>query len=476
MANHPYNNKRAGYWLSSHEPQLQPRAKLNEDIHADIAIVGAGFTGLWTAWYLKKHAPQLSIAVLEAEVAGFGASGRNGGWLMGSMEGVDSLVEGLSPSRRQDVHTLCYGIIDEVRAFTLEQNLDCDLQQGGAIYAAARYPEQLESMQELLAYFRSCGYDESAYHWLSKDELAKQLRIKNGYGGIYTPHVAAINPAKLVRGLAVAVEQQGVVLYEHSAVTGFDQSTGLLKTVDGSVRADRVVLATEGFNQWLTMPRRYVLPIQSQILVTEPLTDALWDEIGLDRRQVFADGGRQSIYGQKTADKRLVFGARASYLYGGQVRYEYDLSDPSFNFHKDMLLTLFPMLSGSGLSCGWGGTLGVPRKFRPHAIFDPGSGIAMAGGYGGEGVGASNLIARTLVDLILERQTGLSNMPWAHRMAPGKALRRWEPEPFRWLMAKLVTQFFAWEEQLLSNPQAADWKKKMIRKTTGQLARIVHLH
>lgn len=201
-------------WMDQLEENLCPRPSLEQDLDVDVTIIGAGYTGLWTAYYLKRHAPELSIAIVEAQTAGFGASGRNGGWLMGNLLGEDRLLAGLSPERRRESFDLLHAIPDEVKAIIDREGIACDYRKGGALYCAARYPEQEVSLRRYLADLYGQGLNESDYRWLSPDELAQQLRVAKSYGGIFTPHVATLHPAKLVRGLARAVERMGVRIFE----------------------------------------------------------------------------------------------------------------------------------------------------------------------------------------------------------------------------------------------------------------------
>ena len=202
---------------------LTPRPSLQADLRADVVIVGAGYTGLWTAYYLKRQAPQLRIVVLEAETAGFGASGRNGGWLMGNILGEDRLLASLPAEQRRATFELLHGIPDEVASVTEREGIACDLRKGGVLYCAARYPEQLSGLQEHLRHLRGLGLGEDDYRWLEPTELAEQLRVAKPYGALYSPHCATLQPARLVRGLARCVEAMGVELYEQSRVSEWER-------------------------------------------------------------------------------------------------------------------------------------------------------------------------------------------------------------------------------------------------------------
>lgn len=460
------------FWFDTCQEQIQPRPALTTDIEVDVAIIGAGYTGLWTAYYLKQQQPTLSIAIVESETAGFGASGRNGGWLMGAIEGQGKYLAELPADERSKGFDLIFGIIDEVAKVSSRERIDCDLQRGGSIYAAARYPEQIAFMQDFLKHQHSLGLGEEDYRWLNRKELEQQIRIRNGYGGVYSPHCGVINPAKLARGLARSVEGKGVQIFEQSPVINVENRC--LKTAQGSIKANVIVPATEGFSAELMNIKQYVLPVQSLIIATEPLNSAQWAEIGMEQRPAFSDAGRLTTYGQRSADGRMIFGARGGYIFGGKVRHQFNLQDPEFRFHEQLLRDLFPSLQKTKITHGWGGTLGMARNNSPFALFDSATGIASAGGYGGEGVGASNLFGRTLADLILQRDSELTRMPWAFQQATHQqTLQRWEPEPLRWLAYKTILQCFSWEDDLYSKQNAAVWKKKLAGMLCSKLALLV---
>lgn len=452
-------------WMDQLDDPLQARPALEHDLDVNVAIIGAGYTGLWTAYYLKRQAPELKIAIIEAQTAGFGASGRNGGWLMGNLLGEDRLLAGLAAEQRRASYDLLHAIPDEVAQVLAREGIDCDYRKGGALYCAARYPEQEGSLRRYLDKLHAQGLTEADYRWLSPQQLAEQIRIAKPYGGIYAPHVATINPAKLVRGLARVVESMGVAIYENSPVTHWQ--SGSLRTTNASVRAGWVVPAVEGYANTLPPLGRYQLPVQSLIVATEPLPASTWDEIGLSHGQAFGESSRQVTYGQRTADNRLVFGARGGYQFAGRLRHNFDLTDSEVELRRYLFGELFPQLKNVRITHSWGGNLGMSRNFRPHMLCDPNTGIALSGGYGGEGVGATNLGGRTLADLILGRDTPLTHQPWVIRERGLNALKAWEPEPCRWLGYNAIIRSFVHEDQVLANPNSAPWRRKLATGVAG---------
>lgn len=456
----PYHN--TSFWASdlAHNNNFSHHTELQSDIDVDVAIIGAGYTGLWSAYYLKQAKPELSIAILEAQDVGFGASARNGGWLMASIEGQHELLEHLPLEERRRALQLIYGIIDETQRVCAKESIDCDLHRGGWLNIAARYPEQLPRLQQSLKNLHQLGHQPEDYDWLTATQVQQRLNIQNPYGGIFTPHTARIQPAKLVTGLAKAVERLGVKIYSNSAVKSFQ--TGQLNTDKATVNADIILPCTEGFSGETPNQKRFVLPIQSLIIATEPLSNDLWQEIGLNDNETFGDASRLSTYGQRTADNRLVFGARGSYQFGGKTKTRFEDSAETFDSIDKLLRESLPMLATADIPHRWGGTLGMTRTGAPHALFDKETGVGYAGGYGGEGVGASNLMARTLVDLVLQRNTDLVDMPWAYHGTLKQHIKRWEPEPLRWLGYSSILNVLEYEEKVLNNPQSPRWKRRTV--------------
>lgn len=455
-------------WMDQLDEPLAARPALSADLHADVAIIGAGYTGLWTAYYLKRQAPQLRIVILEGEIAGFGASGRNGGWLMGNLLGEDRLLADLPSAARQSAYALLHGIPDEVASVLTREGIACDYRKGGVLYCAARYPEQLTSLQQHLAELRAQGLGENDYRWLSADELSQQLRLANAYGAIHASHCATLQPAKLVRGLARCVAAMGVELYEQSRV--IDWQPGQVRTAAGSVRADWIVPAVEGYAASLPPLGKHQLPVQSLLVATEPLSKEVWANIGLERGQAFSENSRQVTYGQRSADDRLVFGARGGYRFGGQLRTDFNLNEDERGLRRYLFGELFPQLKQVRITHAWGGNLGMARRFHPHMLIDRKNGIALSGGYGGEGVGASNLGGHTLAELILGRSSELTGQPWVLDGQAISRLPRWEPEPLRWLGYNAIIQSFALEDRVLANPHSPAWRRKLASGLAGAMA------
>ncbi len=441
----PY--RRLSLWWDTLPGPVVPRAALPGDTDVDVAIVGAGFTGLWTAYALALADPGLRVAVVEREVAGFGASGRNGGWCSALFAASDARLardHGADAARR--MRRAMQATVDEVGRVAATEAIECHFEKGGTV-VAARTPAQVARALASVDEARTHGSGPDDVQWLGPEEARDVLGVADLLGATFTPHCAAIDPARLVRGLADAVERRGVAVHEGTTVTGIQPGgvgrRPLVRTEHGTVRADVVVRATEGYTARLPGERRILAPVYSLMVATEPLGEGFWDGAGLARRQTFADHRHLIIYGQRTADGRIAFGGRgAPYHLGSRVHRAYDRVPRVHEALRRTLTSLFPALGGVRLTHGWGGPLGVPRDWCPSVGFDRQTGEAWAGGYVGDGVSTANLAGRTLADLITGRRTDLVDLPWVGHRSP-----RWEPEPLRWLGVSAGLWVMQWADR-----------------------------
>ena len=386
--------------------------------------------------------------MLEAETAGYGASGRNGGWCSALFPAGPATLAALPGSSREAAiaqHRAMRATVDEVLAVADEEGIDARAQKGGTV-ALARTAVQWRRAQEEVAAARAWERGEDDVRLLGREEASHRLAATGVLGGTYTPDCAAIHPARLVRGLARAVERRGGVIHECTRVREIRPGTVL--TEHGTVRADVVVRATEGYTVGLDGQAREVVPVYSLVVATEPLGPEVWERIGLRERETFTDHRHLVIYGQRTADGRLVFGGRgAPYHFRSAIRPEFDREERVFSMLRQTLRELFPILGGAAFTHSWGGALGIPRDWVASVGLDRQTGLAWAGGYVGDGVATTNLAGRTLRDLVLGRESGLTGLPWVNHRS-----RRWEPEPLRWLgvNAGLRAMTFADAEERLT--------------------------
>jgi glycine/D-amino acid oxidase-like deaminating enzyme len=415
------------YWMSSVDDDLTPRPGLPGDLDVDVVIVGAGYTGLWTAYYLAAADPTLRVAVLEKEIAGYGASGRNGGWCSALFpKSVAALARRHGRDAAIALHRAMQTTVDEVGRVTAAEGIDCHYSKGGTV-ALARTPAQLTRARADIDQARAYGFGPDDLAELGAVEALELCGATQVLGGTYTPHCAAIHPARLVRGLAGAVARRRVAIYEGTAAR--ELRPGAVVTAGGTVRAAVVVRATEGYTPSLPGLRRTVAPVYSLMVATEPLPPSFWASAGLARRETFTDYRHLIIYGQRTVDDRLAFGGRgAPYHFGSRVRPEFDREPAVFAELRRVLGGLFPALGDVPVAHTWGGPLGVPSDWSASVGLDRSSGLAWAGGYVGDGVGTANLAGRTLADLITGADSDLTALPWVGHRSP-----RWAPEPLRWL-------------------------------------------
>jgi len=421
-------------WHDTIDDDFAPRPSLDGDREVDVAIVGAGYTGLWTAYHLVRTDPSVRVAVLEKEVAGFGASGRNGGWCSALFP---ASLKRMAAERGRDaairMQLRLHETVAEVGRISHEEGIDCHFDQGGYL-SVARNSAQLERVRDELADFRSWGFGDADHRLLDSHEVAEFAHVSDALGGSWTPHCAAIHPARLVRGLARVAERRGAVIHERTSAV--DVRSRRVVTPHGTVRAEHVVLATEGYTPTVAGRRRSIAPVYSLMTATEPLPDEVWAQIGLEGRTTFADNRHLTIYGQRTRDGRIAFGGRgAPYHYASKVSPDFDRDARVHTMLRRILVELFPVLADVTFTHAWGGNLGVPRDWFPSVRHDRHTGLAFAGGYVGDGVATSALAGRTLAAMITgEDPEDLTSLPWA-----GRTSRDWEPEPLRWLGVNAVT-------------------------------------
>jgi glycine/D-amino acid oxidase-like deaminating enzyme len=445
-------------WHETAPGSLTPRPALPGDRDADVAIVGAGFTGLWTAYYLLQADPTLRVTVLESEMAGFGASGRNGGWCSALFPvGWSALAREHGSTAARAQYRAMVDSIDEVIRAAGHEGIDADIARGGTV-VLARSNAQLARAVGEVDEAQTFGVELTQ---LGADEAGQRLNATSVLGATYTPHCAAIHPAKLVRGLAEAVIRHGAQLYEQTPVRAIEP--GRAATSTGTVRADVVIRATEGYTAGLAGAHRAIAPVYSLIIATEPLGPEVWDEIGLHQRETWSDYRHLIIYGQRSADDRMIFGGRgAPYHFGSAIRPEFDRVPRVFEALRQTLVELFPVLGNARITHHWGGPLGIARDWHASVGLDPVTGLGWAGGYVGDGVSTTNLAGRTLADLVTRRDSELTRLPWVGHQSPD-----WEPEPLRWLGANAGLQAMSWAD-------AAELRSGRPSRLAGAVNRILN--
>lgn len=418
--------------VASGDDDLAPRPALAGDVDVDVAVVGGGLTGLWTAYYLLRDQPDLRVAVIEKEIAGFGASGRNGGWCSALFPvSAQALARRYGLDAALAMRRTMQDTVAEVGRVAEAEGIECDYRPGGTV-SLARTKVQWRRAQEQVAEDADLG-GVDGLRLLDAAEARGHLDATDVRGGVHTPDCARVQPARLTRGLARAVEARGGVVYERTTAFAVKPRRGTrgprVVTSRGVVRADHVLRATEAWTSTLPGSRRDVVPVYSLVIATEPLADETWAQIGLTDVPTFTDQRHLIVYGQRTGDGRLVFGGRgAPYHWGSGITPAHDRDPHVFSLLRDTLTDLLPVLATARFTHAWGGPIAIPRDWHASVGLDPATGLGWAGGYVGDGVGTTNLAGRTLAHLVTGTSSDLTALPWVGHRSP-----RWEPEPLRWL-------------------------------------------
>jgi glycine/D-amino acid oxidase-like deaminating enzyme len=430
------NYRSYSFWLEDAGEPLTPRPPLTASSDVDVAILGAGYSGLWTAYYLLLQEPTLRVAIVEKEIAGFGASGRNGGWCSPNFPVTAGSLQkrfGTAPAR--DLLLAMRASVNEVGRVCAEEKIDARFHPGGVL-TLARGQHQLPAIRSAYAAYERLGLADR-YQMLSAEEATERVRVNKVHGGLYTADGASLHPGRLVRGLARAVEARGGILFEQTPVTAF--KPGSLITPGGELRATRaIVLAGEAYLTRLPRLHRALLPVYSLISLTEPLTPAQWSQIGWQGGESLSSTRNTVVYLTKTSDGRILFGSRgAPYVFGSKITGQQDTHEATFQMIHRSLAEWFPSLAGIRFTHAWGGPVGMPRDWMPAVSFDAHSRIGSIMGYTGQGVSTANLSGRLMAGLITNRQTGLESLPLAQRRSPN-----WEVEPLRWLVVRYMQGAF----------------------------------
>ena len=393
------------YWLRDPAPagDADPPLARQERLDIDVAVVGAGFTGLWSSIALTDMDPSLRIAVLEMETVGFGASGRNGGFCEASLthglaNGIRHFPDELETLEREGIENL-QGLI----AFTREHGIDCDLEETGTLALADR-PHQVDEFRAWVD--EAAEYGEHV-EFLDREAARAEVHSPLWHAGLYRPpgRDVLVDPAKLCRGIARVARERGVRIYEHTRVVRLERRAGgvTLTTADGSiVRAAHVVIATSAYSGWVDRLGSTFVPVYDYVLVSDPLTPDQRQAIGWRRRQGLADANNQFHYFRLTADDRILWGGYDAIHYpGSRVAPELDRRAATFQRLDAQFFRAFPHLEGLGFPYRWGGAIDTTSRFTVTFGRLLGGRAVYALGYTGLGVGASRWAGGVVRDMIL---------------------------------------------------------------------------
>ena len=423
-------------WLDD-TGDLTPRPPLDGDRDVDVAILGAGFTGLWTAFELLRRDPTLRIGIAEANIAGYGGSGRNGAWCSSGLGvTVGELARRYGDDTARHVTAVMRATVDEVGRVCSESFPQAAFSKGGLLRLARGSHERpvIEAAYDVRRRLRV----DDGVSLLSPAQVRERVQVAGVFGALADDHCATLHPGHLVRGLAASVERQGATIWEDTTATRVvPRRAGrraALVTDRGTVTADVVVVAGEAYLSRLAQFSRSVLPVYSLVVMTEPMSPDQRTAVGWARRECLSSQRLSVDYLSCTADGRIVFGGRgAPYRFASAIDPAYDRHEPTHQWLRNQLLTWFPQLAGIRFTAAWGGPVAMPRDWMPTFSYRAETGLAAAFGYTGQGVAASNLAGRVLADLITGAGAHWSRLPMVGHRPP-----RWEPEPLRWLAVRAM--------------------------------------
>lgn len=423
---------RRSLWLE--QLTIDPRPPLDGDVECDVVVVGAGLTGLWTAYHLTRLDPTLDVVVVEREVAGFGPSGRNGGWVSSGMAG-SARAYGLRPEdeavRRAEQATR--DAVEAIGVVVASEGIDCGFTRAGMLALATTVPQR-DRLAAQVESARRSGATEDHLALLEPAAAAEHVDVPGVLAATFTPHAARVQPARLTRGLAEVCERASVRIFEGTEALRI--APGRVECRAGTVRARTVLRATESYTIQLPGQGRRYLPLYSLMVATEPLPDRVWDDLGWRDGLLVRDARHLFFYAQRTTDGRIAIGGRgAPYRFGSPIAQASEQVGRVRERLTRAIRTHFPAAADATVTHHWGGPLAVPRDWSMGIGYDDGTGLGWAGGYSGHGVVASFVSGRTLAHLVTGRSTSWTTLPWV-----GHRPRDWEPEPLRFAASQAITR------------------------------------
>jgi glycine/D-amino acid oxidase-like deaminating enzyme len=409
------------YWLGLDE--YEPGPPLRGDMEADIAIVGGGFTGLWTAYHLLKEDPGLTVAVLESAAVGYGASGRNGGFAMTLVHrSLQALVASVGKQQALAIHHAAEQAVHTVQRVCADEGIGADLMDNGLL-VVSNTPLQDEHIQREAKLAKELGIE--GIRLLARDEIQARVHSETFRMALEEEACVLLNPARLVRGLREVVVRLGGRVFEGTAVDEVTQNADavIVRTPGGSVRARRALLAANGYSGCFPALRDRVTPFYSYILLSEPLTEEQWSRIGWQGREGMEDRRTFLHYFRPTIDGRLMWAGRDAPYHPDGPDPRYDRDEHVFRRLEETFRWTFPQLPDLKFEYRWGGPLGVTSTFLPGAGWLAGNRIAYAFGYNGHGVAISCLLAMAVRDLIMERESEFTRLALVGKRPPSMGPR-----------------------------------------------------
>lgn len=417
----------SSYWHETSRRVPGPALTGRHDV--DVAIVGGGYTGLWTAYQLRKAEPSMKVAVIEREVIGFGASGRNGGFAMTLLDmSLAHLRRNHGDAAAKAAHDAVAASVEEMGQAIAENDIECEWKHGGLMVVATNRGQQQRVDRDLEA-AEALGLD--GFTRLSREKAQAEVHSPTYVGGLREEHCAVVHPAKLVRGLARVVEGMGVDVFEGTDIETIDESGGKLRVISpkGVMYADQVVLATNAWAIETPWFQKKVVPLYTYIAMTEPLTDEQWATVGWESHCGIEDKRNYVHYYRRTLDGRILWGGSDGIIpFRGRVSPRLDRNDKILERLTGTFRRTFPQLRDVRFTHHWGGPVGITVDFVP--LF----GTLLEGrlhyglGYNGHGVAPSHTGGKILRDKVLGKPSELTELCIVDSKEPG-----FPPEPLRWI-------------------------------------------
>jgi glycine/D-amino acid oxidase-like deaminating enzyme len=427
------------FWGESKE-RRDAAPPLSGDLSVDVAVIGAGYTGLAAAYHLKVAEPGLDVAILDAESAGYGASGRNAGFVM-TLFGASlaSMLARHGAECVREAHLYMESAVDALEATIAEHGLDCDFQRSGFLKVATAPAYEARIRKELEA-FEALGI--SGLSWLEAGEVAQRVQSPTFLGALWEPGCGLIHPVKWLDALRRLALGKGARLYEGTRVERVRRDGGRYRmgTKYGVVSADKVVFATNGYTHLIPGLRSKQLPAFAYIVVTEPLSEAQRASIGWQGREGIEDGRNFMHFYRLTPDGRVLAGGGPGLIpYAGRMHH--DASPRAWAHLERFIGTTFPALHGIAITHRWGGAFSVTSDSTPQIGTLDDGGAVYSVGCTGHGVSMTHMNGRIIRDLVLGRQTELTRLWFVNRRSFPIP-----PEPFRSIGARAVTMAMALDD------------------------------
>lgn len=456
-----------GFWLADAGP-VEPAPPLEGEAHADVVIVGGGYTGMWTAWHLLEAAPDARIVLVEAGLCGHGPSGRNGGFLEAQWLQAPELRRrhGDGPARAQLEASIAS--LEAIARWCEEEGVDAGLRRGGYLRVSAS-PAQDGAWAEAVAACAALGLGDELRP-LSAEEVRARCDSPAFRGGVLAPRGATVHPARLALGLRRRLLERGVAIRERSPVVALREEAGQVtaETAGGRVRAGAGVLAAGARIMGVRSLRRRLTVASSHACATEPVPDVL-DRLGWRGGECIADYRTFLHYFRVTPDDRVVFGWAGGRIgCGRRVGGLLEVDPDPIAEARRALARLLPPLADRAITHAWGGPIDVSPTHLPFAGTLPGGRVHYAAGYTGNGVGPTHLAGRALVALALDRRDAVTRLPFVE---PEPV--RVPPEPLRWLGGSLVRRAVLRAERLEDEGRRPDPLSAFVRALPGRLG--IHL-